>query len=79
MQSRNNLSNFRPGESVVVKSIAQNELAPKLVEMGLYEGKKLRVLYKAPFGCPMAVDVDGYTLSLRMDEAEMVNVELIAA
>jgi len=44
--------------------------------MGFSEGKEIRVLYRAPFGDPMAVDIGGYTLSLRNDEAEQIEVEL---
>lgn len=48
-----------------------------MMEMGLVEGKKLKVLFRAPFGDPIAVDVDGYVLSLRKNEAELVIVESI--
>jgi len=37
----------------------------------------LHVLYRAPFGDPMAIDIGGYTLSLRKDEAAHVEVETI--
>ena len=46
-----------------------------MMEMGLVEGKKLEVLFRAPFGDPIAIDVDGYTLSLRKDEAQLVLVD----
>lgn len=45
--------------------------------MGFCEGKELRVLYRAPFGDPMAIDIGGYTLSLRKEEAAQVEVEPI--
>ena len=69
------LSEYQPGEAGTVKSVAQDELTPKLVEMGIYEGKGIRVLFRAPFGCPIAVDVDGYILSLRRDEARLISLE----
>ena len=43
--------------------------------MGFFEGKELRVLYRAPFGDPMAIDIGGYILSLRNEEAEQIEVE----
>jgi len=46
-----------------------------MMEMGLIKGKKIEVLFRAPFGGPIAIDVDGYTLSLRKDEATLVLVE----
>ncbi|MDH5609308.1 MAG: ferrous iron transport protein A [Cyclobacteriaceae bacterium] len=57
-----------------VKSISINSLSPKLLDMGLFPGKEIRVVFKAPFGDPIAVDVEGYILSLRKDEASLVEV-----
>jgi len=72
---RTDLSLLKPGESGVVKKIISGNLSARLVEMGLYKGKKVRMLYKAPFGDPVAVDVEGYVLSLRLDEARNVCLE----
>ncbi|MDZ4822054.1 MAG: FeoA family protein [Flavobacteriales bacterium] len=68
------LATFNPGEAGVVSDIAANALTPKITEMGLFAGKNIRVLFRAPFGGPMAVDVEGYVLSLRQDEAQLVSV-----
>lgn len=73
------LSNVANGQMVVVHAIAASDLRVKLLEMGLVEGKQLRVLYRAPFGDPMAIDVEGYVLSLRKDEAVLVDVEMLGA
>lgn len=43
--------------------------------MGFCVGKELRVLYRAPFGDPMAIDIGGYVLSLRNEEAAQIEVE----
>ena len=43
----------------------------------MIKGRILTVLYRAPFGDPMAIDIDGYVLSLRKDEACLVDVELM--
>lgn len=67
------LSVLRPGEGGIVSVVASHHLAPKLVEMGLFPGKEVKVLFRAPFGGPMAVEIGGgYTLSLREDEAMLV-------
>jgi len=63
--------------TVLVKRILASDLKVKLLEMGFSEGKELRVLYRAPFGDPIAIDIGGYTLSLRKDEAAQVEVETI--
>ena len=71
------LDSIPNGTTVLVKNIKASDLKVKLLEMGFCEGKKLRVLYRAPFGDPMAIDIGGYVLSLRNEEAEQVEVETI--
>ncbi len=58
-----------------ILNIMESSLKPKLIEMGLYSGKEVEVLYKAPFGDPIAVDINGYTLSMRLSEAALIEVE----
>jgi Fe2+ transport system protein FeoA len=57
-----------------IESIEEHVLSAKLTDMGLYPGKKVTVVFKAPLGDPIAVDVDGYTLSLRRVEAALIEV-----
>lgn len=66
------LSIVHPGEVVTIVSLKESTLKPKLMEMGLVAGKKLKVLFKAPFGDPIAIDLGGYVLSLRLDEASLI-------
>ncbi|MBX7095894.1 MAG: ferrous iron transport protein A [Flavobacteriales bacterium] len=61
-------------EPVRIKSIIDSPLKPKLLEMGLVSGQELRILFKAPFGDPIAIEVGDYVLSLRLDEARLVEV-----
>lgn len=71
------LSKVPNGQSVLVQNVSTSNLRVKLLEMGIVKGKKLKVLYRAPFGDPIAVDVEGYVLSLRVDEAELISVEFM--
>ena len=59
---------------MIVNEIADSVLRPKLMEMGVIIGQELTVLFSAPFGDPIAVDVNGYMLSLRLDEAALIEV-----
>jgi ferrous iron transport protein A len=68
------LSIVRTGQIVTIDNLIDSSLKPKLMEMGLVEGKKLKVLFKAPFGDPIAIDLGGYVLSIRLDEAQLINV-----
>lgn len=68
------MSELVPGEAATIESISPNDIKAKLVEMGLYNGKMVKVLFRAPLGDPIAIDVEGYTLSLRKSEASLVMV-----
>ena len=70
-----NLSEILDGTNITVKKVPSSELSVKLVEMGIMKGTVIKVLYRAPFGDPIAVDVNGYVLALRKDEARMIEVE----
>ena len=70
------LSEISNGETVIVRNIGESTLKVKLMEMGLIEGKRLIVLFRAPLGDPIAFDVEGYILSLRKDEARLITVEI---
>jgi len=69
---KSNLSKFNPGESARIVNIAEHEIAPKLIEMGLYPGKLVRILFRAPFHGPFAVDAGGTVISLREEEAALI-------
>lgn len=68
------LSKIANGDEVDIVHIESSGLRVKLLEMGVLEGQSVRVLFRAPFGDPIAVDVNGYVLSLRLNEADLVHV-----
>lgn len=63
------------GELVRVNALIPSPVSSKLLEMGFYIGQEVEILFKAPFGDPIAVNVGGYVLSLRLNEANLVVVE----
>jgi ferrous iron transport protein A len=69
------LSEIKIGNCATVTSISDTSIRLKLMEMGLLPGKEVTVLFRAPLGDPIAIDVNGYILSLRLDEAAMIHVE----
>lgn len=69
------LSQLKPGEHAIIKSIADNAMKTKLIEMGCFPGEELYITKIAPFGCPFAIYVSGYELSLRLNEANNIVVE----
>lgn len=70
-----NLAQAKIGQEHVVSAISESTLSSKLMELGLIPGCKIKVLYTAPFGDPIAIDVSGFTLSLRKDEAALILLE----
>ena len=64
------------GTSVVVARIdGTDDIAMRLMEMGLTPGVSVQVIGTAPLGDPIEVEVRGYRLSLRRSEAARVEVE----
>ncbi|WP_126972170.1 FeoA family protein [Gynurincola endophyticus] len=71
------LSELSVGEQGVIHSFESNDLVLKLMEMGCVPGEMIKVEQVAPLGDPISVMVAGYNLSLRLNEAEHIFVELI--
>lgn len=68
------LDQMVPGEQRVIQELKSSDLTIKLLEMGLLPGRSVRFNFSAPLGDPIAVQVAGYQLSLRLDEAQLVKV-----
>jgi ferrous iron transport protein A len=71
------LSEVPVGVTVVIKDFEQDEIFLKLMEMGFIPGEKVRIQQVAPLGDPIAIEVAGYQISLRLNEAAKVIVEPI--
>lgn len=71
------LSELKPGQEAIINQFDNNEIFLKLMEMGCVPGEKVFLEQIAPLGDPISVKISGYTLSLRLNEAEHIDVELI--
>ncbi len=70
------LSTIKVGASAAVARIdGTDDIAMRLMEMGLTPGVAVQVISTAPLGDPIEVEVRGYRLSLRRSEAARVVVE----
>ncbi|MBO9640076.1 FeoA family protein [Siphonobacter aquaeclarae] len=69
-----NLSQLKLGETAVISGFRDTHLALKLLEMGCLPGTEIRLTAIAPLGDPICLQVGGYTLSLRLDEAAVVDI-----
>ena len=70
------LSEVDNGDIVIIRRIKDSALKIKLLEMGFIKGKRIQVLYRAPFNGPIAFNLGHYVVSLRVDEASLILVEL---
>ena len=70
------LSELAPGQTGTIESFSNNEIFLKLMEMGCVPGEKVQVDLIAPLGDPISILVAGYQLSLRLNEAEHIFVEM---
>lgn len=70
------LSDLKPGQEGTIKEFDRNDIFLKLMEMGCVPGEKIQLEQIAPLGDPISVNVAGYHLSLRLNEAEHIFVEI---
>ena len=71
------LSQLKPGQKAIIKDFDNQEIHLKLMEMGCLPGECLTVEQKAPLGDPLSISIAGYTLSLRLNEADHIIVNTI--
>lgn len=77
MGSQHSLAGRPIGERIKITGFSLPEgVRLRLLEMGLTEGAECRIVRYAPLGDPMEVQVRGYFLSLRTEEAKGVLVEI---
>ena len=69
------LSELNTGEKgVIVKVLGHGGFRKRIVEMGFIKGKTVEVLLNAPLRDPIKYKVMGYEISLRRQEAEMIEI-----
>ncbi len=72
----NTLKQTKIGKTVkVVRVHGEGALRRRIMDMGITRGVEIYVRKVAPLGDPIQISVRGYELSLRKDDAEMIEVE----
>ena len=61
----------------VVQIIPESKIRRRVMDMGITRGVEIVVEGKAPMGDPLEIQVRGYNLSLRKNEAKDIIVEVI--
>lgn len=72
------LSDLQEGQKAKITGYVKHnpKTLQRLLEMGLTKGKDVKAIKKAPLGDPIEISIRGYQLSLRLSEAELVEVEV---
>jgi ferrous iron transport protein B len=69
------LSELHTGEKgVIVKVLGHGGFRKRIIEMGFIKGKTVEVILNAPLNDPIKYKIMGYEISLRRQEAEMIEV-----
>ena len=69
------LSELKTGEKgIIVKVMGHGGFRKRIIEMGFIKGKEIEVLLNAPLQDPVKYKLMGYEVSLRHQEAEMIEV-----
>ena len=63
------------GTAKVVKIHGEGAVKRRIMDMGITKGVEVYVRKVAPLGDPIEVTVRGYELSIRKDDAAMIEVE----
>ena len=72
------LKDLEIGKSAVIRSVGgKGALRQHFLDMGMIPGAEVTVVKFAPMGDPMELQVHGYELTLRLAEAEQIEIEQI--
>ena len=76
MSDQKSLSQLSIGESAILGKMTLPEAASmRLQEMGLLPGTSIRLIRRAPLGCPMEFEVAGSRLAIRISDASNIFVQ----
>jgi len=70
------LTDLKKGQSAEIISFEKDDLKLRFYEMGCLPGEKVTIELIAPFGDPIAINISGYLLSLRKQDARHIKVRI---
>ena len=74
------LSELKIGDTAKIKALfaKPSVYRQKLLSLGLLPGNTLKLLRVAPFGDPVQIQINGFSLSLRKEESKLLHVEKLS-
>jgi ferrous iron transport protein B len=74
-----NLKELKIGNSAIIRSVGgQGALRQHFLDMGIIPGTEVTLIKYAPLGDPMELQIHGYELTLRLADAEKIEIEPIS-
>lgn len=72
-------TDLKVGQKARVTALSKGEKVyrQRLIAMGILPGTEFRVARLAPLGDPIEIEIRGFSLSLRKDEASMIQIESV--
>lgn len=61
----------------ITKINSKGPLKRRIMDMGLTKGSKIFIRKVAPLGDPVQINVRNYELSIRRDDAELIEIEQV--
>ena len=72
------LKNAEIGSTVkVLKLNGQGAIRRRIMDMGITKGVEIYIRKAAPLGDPLELTLRGYELSLRKEDADLIDVEYV--
>ena len=72
----NTLKQVKVGQTCIVKRVhGEGALRRRIMDMGITKGVEIYVRKVAPLGDPIEITVRDYELSVRKNDAELIEVE----
>jgi ferrous iron transport protein A len=79
-ESITTLRKLKKGQKAIIKNIAADgEMGRRIRDMGLVPGIQIQCIGRAPLKDPVALRLLGFTLTLRNQEADFINVQASGA
>ena len=71
------LRQMKTNQSGIIRAVKANgEMGRRLRDMGLVPGTEIKIKGRAPLNDPVALRVMGFTLTLRNNEADWIEVDI---
>lgn len=72
-----NMRKMQVEQKGVISSVrAEGQLGRRIRDMGLVTGTEIRVIGRAPLNDPVALRLNGFTLTLRNSEADFIHCDI---